>query len=84
MTARSAPWKKPDTSALREQLSQLLEAGQNEMLLETVLGLVEQMASQNDQLAWRLQTALSQLYRKKSEKISPEQLSLFLSKLSLK
>ena len=82
MTARTAPWKKPDTSALRAQLSQLLEAGQNEMLLETVLGLVEQMASQNDQLAWRLQTALSQLYRKKSEKISPEQLSLFLSKLA--
>lgn len=84
MTAHTAPWKKPDTSALRAQLSQLLEAGQNETLLETVLALVEQMASQNDQLAWRLQTALSQLYRRKSEKISPEQLSLFLAKVGQK
>ena len=81
MAAHNAPWKKPDTTALRAQLSELIDAGEHETLLETVLGLVEQMASQNDQLAWRLQTALSQLYRKKSEKVSAEQLSLFLSRL---
>jgi transposase len=84
VATRSAPWKKPDTTALRAQLSQLIDQGQNDTLLETVIALVEQMASQNDQLAWRLQTALSQLYRRKSEKISPEQLSLFLSKLGQK
>jgi transposase len=76
------PWKKPDTTAFRAQLSRLLDDGQRDVLLETVMALVEQMASQNDQLMWRLQTALSQLYRKKSEKISPEQLSLFLARLS--
>ena len=81
MAAHNAPWKKPDTTALRAQLSELIDAGEHETLLETILGLVEQMASQNDQLAWRLQTALSQLYRKKSEKVSAEQLSLFLSRL---
>lgn len=84
MATRSAPWKKPDTTALRAQLSQLIDQGQHDTLLQTVIALVEQMASQNDRLAWRLQTALSQLYRRKSEKISPEQLSLFLSKLGQK
>jgi transposase len=82
VAARNPPWKKPDTTALRAQLAQLLDDGQGDTLLETVLSLVEQMASQNDELAWRLQAALSQLYRKKSEKISPDQLSLFLAKLS--
>ena len=82
MAARKPPWKKPDTTALRSQLSHLLEAGAHDSLLDAVMGLVEQMTSQNDKLTSKLQSALSQLYRRKSEKISPDQLSLFLSRLS--
>jgi transposase len=74
--------KKADTTPIRAQIERLLDEGKRDEMLEMVISLIEQMASQNDQLAWRLQTALSQLYRKKSEKISPEQLSLFLSRLT--
>ena len=46
-----------------------------------VVGLMEKMLTKNSQLEWRLQAALRQLYRKRSEKVSPEQLALFLSQL---
>ena len=46
-----------------------------------VLGLLGSMAQENTQLAIRLQAALRQMYRKKSERVSPEQLALFLAAL---
>jgi transposase len=78
----SAAKKKPESSAILAELRRLIEGGQHEQALEIVGHVLAQMATQNDELSWRLQTALSQLYRRKSEKISPEQLSLFLSKLT--
>ena len=73
--------KKPDTTAIVAELRAMLTEGQSDQALELVAQVLAQLAQQNDELSWRLQTALSQLYRRKSEKISPEQLSLFLSKL---
>jgi transposase len=68
----------PDLSAFR---AQLVELGAPEPVVGAVMALVEQMTKANHQLAFRLQAALRQLYRKKSEKISSEQLALFLAQL---
>jgi transposase len=50
-------------------------------LVELVMGLLERMAEENTRLSLKLQAALRQAYRKKSERLSPEQLALFLSVL---
>lgn len=55
--------------------------GASDELCRLMLGLFASMAEQNDKLSWRLETALRQLWRRKSEKISPEQMLLFLAKL---
>jgi transposase len=68
----------PDLLAFR---AQLVELGAPEPVVGAVMALVEQMTKANHQLAFRLQAALRQLYRKKSEKISSEQLALFLAQL---
>ncbi len=59
----------------------MLTQGRHQDLLEMVLGLLSQMVAENTQLQLRLQAALRQLYRKKSEKLSPEQLLLFLGQM---
>ena len=76
------PKSKPDLSSVRAELARMLAAGETNRVLELVVGLLEQMATQNNQLEWRLQAALRQLYRKKSEKVSLEQLTLFLAQLT--
>ena len=72
----------PDFSGLREELKRLLEEGAHDSLVELVLGLLEKMAQENTRLAFRLQAALRQAWRKKSERLSPEQLALFLSEVA--
>ena len=71
----------PSLDSVREQLVRLLESGAHEAAVELVLGLLESMVAENSKLAVRLHGVLRQLYRKKSERISPEQLSLFSSVL---
>jgi transposase len=70
-----------DLSGLREELKRLLDEGAHDSLLELVLGLLEKMMKENTQLAFRLQAALRQAYRKKSERLSPDQLALFLEQV---
>ena len=55
--------------------------GASEEVRQLVLSLIESMASQNQALQFRLETALRQLFSRKSEKVSKEQLALFLAKL---
>ena len=66
---------------MRAMLSKLLADGRGDEMVAMVVGLMEKMLTKNSQLEWRLQAALRQLYRKRSEKVSPEQLALFLSQL---
>ena len=66
---------------MRAMLSKLLADGRGDEMVAMVVGLMEQLLTKNSQLEWRLQAALRQLYRKRSEKVSPEQLALFLSQL---
>ncbi|HYE77683.1 MAG TPA: IS66 family transposase, partial [bacterium] len=70
-----------DLSAVRQQLGLMLAQERTEEALDLIVGLLSQMLEKNTQLEFRLQTALRQLYRKKSEKLSGDQLLLFLSQL---
>jgi transposase len=70
--------KKPDLSAIAGEMKRL---GASDELCALMLGLLESMTEQNTQLALRLQAALRQLWRPKSERVSADQLLLFLSKL---
>ena len=55
--------------------------GVQDEALRLILGLLDSMASQNQALQFRLDAALRQLWSRKSEKVSPDQLALFLAKL---
>lgn len=70
--------KKPDLSAIAAEMKRL---GASDELCALMLGLLESMAEQNTHLQFRLAAALRQLWRPKSERISAEQLALFLAQL---
>jgi transposase len=70
-----------DLAGVRVLLEKMLSDGRGGEMMAMVMGLLEKMLTQNTHLEWRLQAALRQLYRKRSEKVSPEQLALFLSQL---
>lgn len=78
--AASLALKKPDLSVIHGEMKRL---GASEELCRLILGLLESMAEQNQALAFRLHAALQKLWRRKSEKISPDQLALFLAQLPL-
>jgi transposase len=75
------PQEVQDLAGVRAMLSKLLADGRGDEMVAMVVGLMEKLLTKNSQLEWRLQAALRQLYRKRSEKVSPEQLALFLSQL---
>lgn len=74
----------PPASSLpgfREQLIAILERGDHDGAVSVVMLLLEKLSSDNQQLAHRLGAALRTLYRSKSEKVSADQLALFLAQL---
>lgn len=76
-------WKnKPNLVGVRATLERLFDEGDKNELLEIVVGMLGEALSKNDELGWRLQAALKLLGRKKSERVSRDQLALFLSKLT--
>lgn len=78
MTAARAA-DSPDLSAIEAELQRM---GANEELSRLVLSLLSSMATQNQNLQFRLDAALRQLWNRKSEKVSPDQLALFLAQLT--
>jgi transposase len=66
-----------DLDALRELLRQMLRDGQLDQALDLVLDLLGQVRDTNDVLKVRLHNALRQLYGRRSEKLSVDQLALF-------
>ena len=78
MTAAQTERAKPNLSAIEAEIKRL---GGSDELCRLVVGLIESMAGKNLSLQARLDAAMRQLYSRKSEKISPDQLLLFLSKL---
>lgn len=76
-----APKQLEDIDAVRGYLKQLLQQGKAEQALEMLLDLLVRMRDAHTATAVRLQDALRQLYGRKSERLDPNQLELFLSEL---
>lgn len=78
----AAPGKKTtDVHGVAALLRSLLAEGQDEQVIELVVGLLTQLAQKNAELELRLRKALRQRFGRQSEKLSAEQLSLFLAEL---
>lgn len=70
-----------DLAGLRAQLDTLAKSGAHDQVVDILLTLVEKQQSEIRALAQRYMAALRQMHRPKSEKISPDQLALFLAQL---
>ena len=68
-----------DVDGIIAYLRKLLTAGLIDEVLEQVAALLKQMKEQNNSLQMRLLKALRQHFGRKSEKLSPDQLGLFLA-----
>lgn len=79
--AQNNPKAKLDIAAVREKLGALAAAGQTDALLEVVLSLILQLQQDNERLGERVQSLLRQIYGRKTEKVSAEQLSLLFEAL---
>lgn len=79
----AAPGKKTttDVHGVATLLRALLAEGQDEQAIELVVGLLSQLVEKNAELELRLLKALRQQFGRRSEKLSAEQLSLFLAQL---
>ncbi|XXU97631.1 IS66 family transposase zinc-finger binding domain-containing protein [Sorangium sp. So ce1153] len=70
-----------DLADVRRKLEQLAAAGQLPELIELVLGLLLQLRDKNTALSARLASALRELYGRKSQQVSTEQLMLMFAEL---
>lgn len=70
-----------DLADVRRKLEQLAAAGQIPELIELVLGLLVQLRDKNTALSARLASALRDLYGRKSQQVSTEQLMLMFAEL---
>jgi transposase len=70
-----------DLPALRAQLEALAAAGDHAQVIATLFELLEKMMRDHSDLAARYTSMLRGMYRSKSERISPDQLALFLAQL---
>jgi len=70
-----------DVPALRAQLEALAAAGEHAQVIATLFELLEKMMRDHSDLAARYTSMLRGMYRSKSERISPDQLALFLAQL---
>lgn len=70
-----------DLEHVGAKLKELAEQGRVDELVTTVIELLSQVRQQNTALQVRLHNALRQLYGRKSEKVSADQLSLLFAEL---
>ena len=70
-----------DLADVRHKLEQLAAAGQLPELIELVIGLLVQLRDKNTALSAKLASALRELYGRKSQQISTEQLMLMFADL---
>jgi transposase len=82
VTTTPSSTKLPDDLCdVKRKLEQLAAEARLSDLIELVLGLLARMRDENNALATRLRNALRELYGKKSQKVSTEQLSRLLAEL---
>jgi transposase len=72
-----------DLAALRAQLDALVKTGAHDKVIESLFAILEKQQTEIRELALRYSAALQKMYRKKSEKISADQLALFLAQLPM-
>ncbi len=72
---------KNDVGALREQVERIAREGDAAQALSILLELIEKQQHDLRTLSDRYAAVLRKIYHSKSERISPDQLALFLSKL---
>jgi len=70
--------KPTDIDGIRALLVNLLQEGNNDAVVDLVLALLRQLMDDNDRLQVRLARLLHDRFGRRSEKISPDQLRLFL------
>jgi transposase len=70
-----------DVPALRAQLEALVAAGEHVQVIAILFEVLEKVTRDHSDLAARYTSMLRQMYRSKSERISPDQLALFLAQL---
>jgi len=79
----AAPGKKAtDVNGVAALLRTLLAEGQDEQVIELVVGLLSRLVEKNTELELRPRKAMRQRFGRTSERLSAEQLSLFLEQLS--
>jgi transposase len=76
-----ASFKKTDLPQIRALLAGLIAQGQSDEALDLVIEALGTLRDETTSLEVRLQSALRQLYGRRSEKVSPEQLRLLLEQL---
>ena len=81
MSGAAAGKKTTDVHGVAALLRTLLAEGQEEQAIALVVGLLSQLVEKNTELELRLRKALRQHFGRTSEKLSAEQLSLFLCEL---
>ncbi len=83
MTTAETTTKLPaDLGDVRRKLEQLAAEGRVSDLIDLVLELLVRMRDSNNALATRLRNALRELYGRKSQKVSSEQLAQMLAGLA--
>ncbi|MGH8749712.1 MAG: IS66 family transposase [Burkholderiales bacterium] len=70
-----------DVPALRAQLEALVAAGEHAQVIAILFEILEKVTRDHSDLAARYTSMLRQMYRSKSERISPDQLALLLAQL---
>lgn len=70
-----------DVPALRSQLEALAAAGEHAQVIATLFEILERVTRDHSDLATRYLSMLRGMFRSKSERISSEQLALFLAQL---
>jgi transposase len=76
-----SPWPVDDIVAVRGKLEELASQGRTDELITIVLDLLVRVRDNNTALQVRLHNALRQLYGRRSEKVSAEQLNLLFEQL---
>lgn len=77
----AAEARQDDLEAVRQRLRDLAAEGRTDDLVDAAVDLLARVRQDNTELQARLFKALRQLYGRKSEKISPDQLQLFLGQI---
>jgi transposase len=76
------PTKTEDLDAIRALLEEMLQNGKSAEIVELVIGILQKLKEQNDELNLRLAKLLRERLARKSEKIPVEQLRLVLEELT--